>query len=83
MKILYHAGCDDGFGAAYAIWLKHGSQAEYIPVQYGQDFPAVSPGEAVYVVDFSYPRDILHSLGEKCDLIVLEHHKTAMDELAN
>ena len=83
MKILYHAGCDDGFGAAYAIWLKHGSQAEYIPVQYGQDFPAVSPGEAVYVVDFSYPRDILQSVAEKCDLIVLDHHKTAMDELEN
>ena len=46
MKVLYHAGCDDGFGAAYAIWLKYGNQADYIPVQYGQPFPEVSPGES-------------------------------------
>ena len=83
MKVLYHAGCDDGFGAAYAIWLKHGDEAEYIPVQHGQAFPDVSPGEAVYVVDFSYSRDILQSVANRCKLVVLDHHKTAMDDLAD
>jgi len=83
MKVLYHDGCDDGFGAAYAIWLKHGYQAEYIPVQYGHRFPEVSPGETVYVVDFSYPRDILQRVADRCELIVLDHHKTAMDDLAD
>jgi len=83
MKVLYHAGCDDGFGAAYAIWLKYGYQAKYIPVQYGQDFPEVSPGETVYVVDFSYPRDILQDIADRCKLVVLDHHKTAMDDLVD
>ena len=83
MKVLYHAGCDDGFGAAYAIWLKHGYQAEYIPVQYGQPFPEVSPDETVYVVDFSYSRDILQRVADRCKLVVLDHHKTAMDDLAD
>jgi nanoRNase/pAp phosphatase (c-di-AMP/oligoRNAs hydrolase) len=83
MKVLYHAGCDDGFGAAYAIWLKHGNEAEYIPVQYGAPFPKVSSGESVYVVDFSYPRNILQSINDKCNLVVLDHHKTAMEDLAD
>ena len=83
MKVLYHAGCDDGFGAAYAIWLKYGYKAKYIPVQYGQDFPEVSPGETVFVVDFSYPRDILQDIANRCKLVVLDHHKTAMDDLAD
>ena len=81
MKVLYHDGCDDGFGAAYAIWLKHGHQAEYIPVQHGQPFPDVSFGETVYVVDFAYPRDILQSVAARSELVVLDHHKTAMDDL--
>jgi len=83
MKVLYHAGCDDGFGAAYAIWLKHGYQAEYIPVQHGQPFPEVSPGETVYVVDFSYSRDILKRVADRCKVVVLDHHKTAMEDLAD
>ena len=83
MKVLYHAGCDDGFGAAYAIWLKYGYKAKYIPVQYGQDFPEVSPGETVFVVDFSYPRDVLQDIANRCKLVVLDHHKTAMDDLAD
>ncbi|MQF83135.1 phosphoesterase [SAR202 cluster bacterium AD-802-E10_MRT_200m] len=83
MKILYHAGCDDGFGAAYAIWLKHQDQAEYIPVQHGEPFPEVSLGEAVYVVDFSYPREILQEAAKQCKLVVLDHHKTAMEDLAD
>ena len=83
MKVLYHAGCDDGFGAAYAIWLKHGDQAEYIPVQYGQPFPEVSYSETVYVVDFSYPRCILQEIADRCKLVVLDHHKTAMEDLSD
>ena len=83
MKVLYHDGCDDGFGAAYAIWLKHGYQAEYIPAQHGQAFPDVSFGETVYVVDFSYPRDILQAVATRCKLIVLDHHKTAMEDLVD
>jgi len=83
MKVIYHAGCDDGFGAAYAVWLKHGGQAEYIPVQYGQPFPEVYPGETVFIVDFSFSREILKKVADLCELVVLDHHKTAMEELAD
>lgn len=34
--IIYHASCVDGFGAAFAAWLKLGDDAEYVPMQYGK-----------------------------------------------
>ena len=35
--VIYHAHCTDGFGAAFAAWMKLGDDAEYVPMQYGQD----------------------------------------------
>ena len=32
--VIYHANCTDGFGAAFAAWLKLGDEAEYIPMDY-------------------------------------------------
>ena len=32
--VIYHANCTDGFGAAFAAWLKLGDKAEYIPMDY-------------------------------------------------
>lgn len=34
--VIYHASCADGFGAAFAAWLKLGDEAEYVPMQYGK-----------------------------------------------
>ena len=34
--VIYHANCADGFGAAFAAWLKLGDEAEYVPMQYGK-----------------------------------------------
>lgn len=79
--VLYHANCLDGFGAAYAAWRKFGDIAEYIPVNYGQEPPDVTD-KIVFIVDFSYSRDTLFSMKEKCkDVVVLDHHKTAQTDL--
>ena len=32
--VIYHASCADGFGAAFAAWLKLGDEAEYVPCKY-------------------------------------------------
>jgi len=32
--ILFHGNCPDGFGAAFAAWLKFGDDAEYVPLGY-------------------------------------------------
>ena len=81
--VLYHANCYDGFGAAWAAWKRLGDDATYIPVSYGNPPPEIEPHSTVYLLDFSYPREILLSLAERVyHLTVLDHHKTAQQELA-
>lgn len=80
--VLYHADCMDGKGAALAAWMALGESAIYIPVQYKQPLPEMEDGKNVYIVDFSYSRDILESIRERSkSIVVLDHHKTAMDDL--
>lgn len=81
--VLYHAGCFDGSGAAYAAWRALGDDGtHYIPVQYGQAPPEMDSGSNVYIVDFSYPRDVLTGLLDASKkLVVLDHHKTAKEAL--
>lgn len=50
---IYHGGCDDGFGAAYAVWKRWGDDVEYVEGRYGAAPPDVS-GKNVIIVDFSY-----------------------------
>lgn len=81
--ILYHAHCDDGFGAAWAAWRTLGDRAVYLPVSHGAPAPELPTSARVVLVDFSYPRAELLSLRERCqDLFVVDHHKTAQQELA-
>lgn len=79
--VLYHANCSDGFAAA---WCFHHGQAgyyEFLPVSYGQEPPDVT-GRSVYIVDFSYPRDVLIAMADKAmGITVLDHHKTAEADL--
>ena len=81
--VLYHAECADGFGAAYAAWKILGDKAHYLPVQHGTPPPELPADAKVAIVDFSYKRDLILELKERVsDLIVLDHHTTAQDELA-
>lgn len=80
--ILYHRGCDDGFGAAYVAWLSLKDEAIYIPCSYGEPPPEMTYGAKVTLVDFSYKRDVLLDLRKNHpDLMVLDHHKTAAEDL--
>lgn len=84
MKVLYHANCDDGFGAAW-IASKHlsseGTPHECIPVNYGDAPPEIQAGEKVFILDFSYPRQVLLDMAEIANITVLDHHKTAQADL--
>lgn len=80
--VLYHKGCADGFGAAYAAWTQLRYGATYIPVAYGDPMPAMPDATEVYILDFSYPRRELVELSERVErLRVLDHHETAEKEL--
>lgn len=80
--VIYHAGCADGFCAAWLLYRRF-PDATFIPASYG-DAPPMDEiaGQYVYIVDFSYKRSVLLEMREVAkSLIVLDHHKTARDEL--
>lgn len=82
--VLYHASCMDGAGARYAAWKKFQDTAEYIAVNYGRPLPEMTDGSEVYILDFSYDKQTLLNLKERMSfVIVLDHHKTAKEDLEN
>jgi len=85
--VIYHGRrCPDGFGAALAAWLYYGDQAEFLALDHGQvqslaDLPALD-GRAVYILDFSFPIEILRGIEERAaKLVMLDHHKSAAEKL--
>lgn len=80
--VLYHSKCADGFGAAYAAWTTLGDRAVYMPVRHGDPVPDLPEEARVAVLDFSFPRDTLVELSQRCQsLLVLDHHKSARQDL--
>jgi nanoRNase/pAp phosphatase (c-di-AMP/oligoRNAs hydrolase) len=80
--VIYHSPCDDGFGAAWAAWKRWGDSVEYVPATYGKPAPDVA-GKHVLMADFSYKRLELEAMAQSAkSIIILDHHKTARDELA-
>lgn len=79
--VIYHANCWDGFCAAWIARTALGD-IEAVPAHYGTPPPDVT-GRVVYIVDFSYPRDVLREMVRSAhSVVVLDHHKTAEAELA-
>ena len=81
--VLYHSPCIDGFTAAYAAWTKFGNDhlVTYVPCRYHEPLPEIEDGSHVYILDFSYPREILVELAERCLLVVIDHHESAQKDL--
>ena len=93
--VIYHNNCADGFGAAFAAWLKLGDDAEYVPMQYldaklnaveaWEALSAAIPSQAntgreVYILDFSLPKPVMDKLFTVSECVVwLDHHKTAFE----
>lgn len=81
--VIYHANCWDGFCAAWLL-RKEMPDAEFHPAHYGTEPPnhSVLSGRQVFIVDFSYKRAVLSQMAQVCNrIIVLDHHKTAEEEL--
>lgn len=86
---IYHGNCFDGHTAAWVFdkFRKKGlsmidQPVEYFPATYGQD-PPDCKGKEVWLVDFSYPREILIEKVIKPSMrtIIMDHHKTAEADL--
>lgn len=79
--VVHHgSGCSDGFGSS---WVAHKflPDATFIATNYGEHPPDVK-GKDVYVLDFCYPRQTILNMGWEAEsLTILDHHKTAIDNL--
>lgn len=83
--IIYHAGCKDGFCAAWLNWRARRNPDYfddlYIAASYGDEPPDVTD-QNVVIFDFSYPREQLLEMHEQAaSLRVFDHHKTAQAAL--
>ena len=79
--VIYHADCTDGYGAAFAAWLKLGDGAEYLPLHYpnGVNQHQVI-GREVYILDFSMQRETMDAIFNDAKRVVwVDHHKTAFE----
>lgn len=80
--VLFRGSCPDGFTAAWAAWRKFGDAATYQPCAYGKDKIPDVTGKEVYIVDFSFKRDVLIDMASKAkSIVLLDHHKTALEDL--
>jgi oligoribonuclease NrnB/cAMP/cGMP phosphodiesterase (DHH superfamily) len=84
--IIYHGGCVDGFGAAFAAYkyfsVNHpNKEITYYPGSFDKPPPDVT-GKNVCFCDFTYKKPILDIMMTKANkLIILDHHKTAQEDL--
>lgn len=91
--VCYHRDMD-GWASAFAFWKKHKQdksfavehgEVEYVSVQYGEELPEiVDAGDFthMYVVDFSFNREISDMLAQRFKFKTIDHHKTAEKELS-
>jgi oligoribonuclease NrnB/cAMP/cGMP phosphodiesterase (DHH superfamily) len=81
--VIYHGNCADGFGAALALYFRFGENVQFHAGLHGETPPDVT-GRKVLIVDFSYKRSVIEKMLETAEAIfILDHHKTAADDLAD
>lgn len=79
---IYHAKCADGFTAAWVVHEALHGNVDFHPGVYGEAPPDVT-GRDVIIVDFSYKYPVLAKMTDEArTILVLDHHKTAEQELA-
>lgn len=86
--VIYHGNCYDGVTAAWiaykaldAAFEGGESNVEYLPLNYSDSPPNVK-GKDVYILDFSFKREIMRRLAYDANVLVcLDHHKTAQEAL--
>ncbi len=84
--VLYHANCLDGFGAAFAAFLKFRegdeSLCDFVAASYGEEMPDCHDRE-VYLLDFSYRRPALKELCQVArSVTIIDHHISAQKDLS-
>lgn len=90
--VIYHKNCADGFGAAWAAWVRFNDKAEYLAMNYNDprvslspegelSFPAELKDRDVYILDFSFKPEIMAAMLDQAKRVTwLDHHKTAFED---
>ncbi len=79
--LIYHGGCQDGFGAAWAVWKRHGNDFDYYPGIHREPPPDVT-GRDIVLADFAYPLAIMQQLlASAGSITIIDHHISAAREL--
>ena len=81
MKCFYHNDLDGHCSGAIVKYCY--PECEMWPIDYGIKFPMdkIKKGEIVYMVDFALqPFEQMIELTARCNLIWIDHHKTAIEE---
>ena len=96
--VVYHKNCNDGFVSAFIVWKWFRDngfhQPMYVAMGYGDrkitsDCGQVLPqlvewqGKNILVVDFSFTEAVMKKVIEKNEILIIDHHETAMKNLAN
>lgn len=80
--VIYHANCADGFSAAWCFHNYLPDNYDFHPGVYSQNPPDCTD-RIVYLVDFSYKREVVKIMCEEAtQVILIDHHKTAIENLA-
>ena len=79
--VIYHSPCLDGFTSAWVAKQALGNTADYVAGSYTDaescELPDVD-GRLVYLLDFSYPKDVMLELADRAKtVVILDHHKSA------
>jgi oligoribonuclease NrnB/cAMP/cGMP phosphodiesterase (DHH superfamily) len=83
--VIYHANCPDGFGAAVAAYChfrqNDAGPCDFVAASFGQPPPEVT-GRQVYILDFSYARQVLKTMCRSAQAVtILDHHLSAEQDL--
>lgn len=88
--VYYHAGCSDGFGAAWAAWKTLGNTLpygcmEFVPWVYGRSYDRIQKPDAerYYFLDCAPDLETYRRLTESYgkEVYVIDHHATAIRTL--
>jgi oligoribonuclease NrnB/cAMP/cGMP phosphodiesterase (DHH superfamily) len=78
---IYHGNCLDGFGAAWAVHYALGENIAFYKGIHQQPPPDVT-GLDVFLVDFSYKKELLEAmLKTAASITILDHHISAEEDL--
>jgi len=86
---VYHGNCADGFGAAFAVWTKHGEECHYIAGKYDEppqadDIIEVFRDKEIVFVDFCWKRDVMEAIADvAAGLVIIDHHKSAAELISD